>query len=152
MNNTIEESKANIQETTPPNNIVPEINLIPTNEEQKVVDEVKIKEEEEKEEEEEIKQKMKKESSDESQRHTNEVIQSDIKTIPQDEYLNFSDNEAYHEKVLALLKINNNKVLNNIYKRNVPSISKNALLMYDLTLASSVCFISFIIESESKRV
>lgn len=57
---------------------------------------------------------------------------------PQDELISFSDNEAYHEKVLTLLKINNNKALNSIYKRHVPTISKNALLMFDLTLASSV--------------
>lgn len=139
MSNTIEESKPdiNVQENPLANNTTPEANLIPTNEEprneeEKVVDEVKIKQEESVE---EVKEKTPKESSNGSQRQSNEA---DIRVIPQDEYINFGDNEAYHEKVLALLKINNNKVLNNIYKRHVPSISKNALLMYDLTLASSV--------------
>lgn len=55
-----------------------------------------------------------------------------------EEFVNPSSNEGYHEKILALLKITNNKVLNSIYNKSVPQISKNSLLLLDLTLAQNV--------------
>ena len=55
-----------------------------------------------------------------------------------EEFINPTINEGYHEKILTLLKITNNKTLNGIYFKTVPQISKNALLLLDMTLAQSV--------------
>ena len=61
-------------------------------------------------------------------------------TMPPDLLINTSFNEDYHEKILTLLKITNNKVLNSIYCKTVPQVNRNALLMFDLTLAPNVFF------------
>ncbi len=51
-----------------------------------------------------------------------------------------SNNDAYHEKLLTLLKINNNKPLNALYYNVVPRISKGSLLMLDLSAMLTVLF------------
>lgn len=50
-----------------------------------------------------------------------------------DETVQTSANESYHEKILTLLKIQNNSTLNNIYYKTIPSIKKAPLLNLDLS-------------------
>lgn len=53
-------------------------------------------------------------------------------------YINPKINDPYHEQILGLLKIVNNKTLNSIYYRVVPQIKKNSLLALDLSYPPSV--------------
>ena len=55
-----------------------------------------------------------------------------------EQFISPGNNETYHEKILNLLKIANNKALNALYYNVVPMLSKNALLMLDLSLAPQV--------------
>ncbi len=43
------------------------------------------------------------------------------------------NNDGYHEKILSMLKIANNKPLNLMYYKIVPQINKGSLLMLDLS-------------------
>jgi len=61
--------------------------------------------------------------------------------VVKDELISPIANEPYHEKILNLLKITNNKALNSIYHKIVPQISKNGLLLLDLTMSQAVFFI-----------
>ena len=45
-------------------------------------------------------------------------------------------NDGYHEKILSLMKIFNNKPLNQLYYKLVPKISRNSLFTLDLSAAS----------------
>ena len=48
------------------------------------------------------------------------------------------NNDGYHDKILNLLKINNNKALNTLYYKVVPQIKKNNLLALDMSSSSVI--------------
>ncbi len=58
--------------------------------------------------------------------------------VPKEDFIFPSNNDAYHEKILSLLKISNNKPLNMLYYKVVPQISKGNLLMLDLSSVVSL--------------
>ena len=59
------------------------------------------------------------------------------KTVKEETFIIPSNNDSYHEKILNLLKIGNNKPLNSIYYRMVPQINKGSLLVHDLSASLS---------------
>jgi len=48
-----------------------------------------------------------------------------------------SNNDGYHEQILSMLKISNNKSLNGLYYKLVPQINKGSLLMLDLSASQN---------------
>jgi len=64
------------------------------------------------------------------------------RTAKEDVFIVPSNNDIYHEKILSLLKISNNRILNTLYYKVVPQISKSTLLSLDLSATLTV-FIGF---------
>lgn len=68
------------------------------------------------------------------------ILHEQSDSLPREESLiSPSENDSYHEKMLSLLQITNNQMLNNWYYQVVPQIAKSSLLAFDPSLSPTVC-------------
>jgi hypothetical protein len=61
------------------------------------------------------------------------AAETNDKKVKEDLLFSTSSNETYHDKILQMLKITNNRPLNTLYYNVVPTLNKGALLKLDLS-------------------